>query len=136
MLIGYILYRYGVKESEAYASVAHMKWDTLKKLYRVNPDRWEYRKIRPTGMYRKSFNKVLLYKVGEYDAVRVHLSYFGYVAFRFAKMFGQKRDKGLEIILDSIQEDIDKLRATAQEQISSANEQMEDIKLRLKEEQK
>ena len=135
MLISYILFRYGVKESGEYDEVTHMKWSTLKKLYWVNPEAWQYRKVKPYGIYRDSFNKVLMYRLDDGKKVRVHLSYFGYVAFRFARIFSKhKYNKGMELILVDTQDYIVKLREKSQAQILQANEQIEDIKLRLKEE--
>lgn len=135
MLISYILFRYGVKSSGEYGETTHMKWNTLKKLYWINPEAWQYHTVIPCGMYRKSFNKVLMYQLDHGKKVRVHLSYFGYLAFRFAQLFGKhKYDKGMELILNDMQDYIDELRNESQAQILQANQQMEDIKLRLREE--
>lgn len=134
MLIGYIFHRFGVKSSREYNEVANMKWRTLKSLYTVNPGRWSYEKVWSNEASHTSFNKVLLYETESGKTVRIYLSYFGYVAFIFAKLLSKHRyDKGTQTILDSVQNDIDKLRNEAQKQMEAAQEQMRDIELRLKE---
>ena len=125
MLISYILFRYGVAYSDDYIKTTRMKWDMLKKLYRVNPKAWLYRKVYVNSIHRKSFTKVLMYRLDNGVKVRVHLSYFGYIAFRFAKTFSHsKYNEGMQLILDDVQSDIDKLREEAQRQINSAREQI------------
>lgn len=125
MLISYILFRYGVADSDDYIKTTHMKWNMLKRLYRVNPKAWMYRKVYVNSIYRRSFTKVLMYRLDNGDKVRVHLSYFGYIAFVFAKTFGHsKYNEGMQLILDDIQRDIDKLREEAQRQIDSARKQI------------
>lgn len=143
------------KNSRCFSKTARLSWKTLKKIYGINPNRWRYEKVIEKVIDNgytiiKRWNKVILYntKNNEEDMwenntcrlwyitgykysnyiVRIKLSFFGWLAFHFNRIFNKRKDiEGTEMVLDSVSKDINKIRQQSQEQIAEANRMMQEV---------
>lgn len=128
----------GNNKSLSFGETTTIDWKTLKDIYRVKPNRWRYESvIRPNCCYQMSEDKVLLYDAGEnwddrLKIVRVQLSFIDWVKFNWHKR-KPRQTKGIELILDTAQDDIFELKSLARKEIDQANEQMQEIQKKISE---
>ena len=92
---------------------------TIRFLLYNTGDRW-HKSI--DGLYDESFK-----------IVRIQLSLIDYIKFRI-NMIHPKDDEGLTIILNTVNSDIEVVRAEAQRQIEEATKSMKEIKDRVEQE--
>lgn len=101
---------------------AKMKWKTIKSLYPINPDKWDY-----TITYDDEFPLRILY----YKHIPIMLNIFDFIKFRIAykihaHAYGcdKSNHEALERILTDVQQDIDEKKEQAQKQIDLALKDM------------
>lgn len=107
---------------------AKMKWKTIKKLYPINPKKWDYDFGRYGGL--DEFPVRILY----YDKTPIMLSTIDFIRFRIAYRiharsygFGTDNYEALEDIIEDVQKDIDKQREQAQKEINTAIKEMKGV---------
>lgn len=122
-IIEILIYR--IKVVLSGADYAKMKWKTIKSLYPINPDKWDY-----TLLDSDEFPLRILY----YQHTPIMLNIFDFIKFRIAYKiharsygFDKLNHKALERILTDVQEDIDKQKAQAQSQIDLALKDMKGV---------
>lgn len=140
-------YRYSQIKNQSYEYITTMSGKQFKNIYMLDPSKWRYSKVmNPNYTLLATDGKFLLYNAtGDWslrgdllfpepyqfqnknEIVRVHLSFFAWLYYiRFKKLFDKtEMNKGMEIILKSAQNDIDKLKAQAQQEIYDANKMMD-----------
>ena len=140
-------YRYSQTKNQSYEYTTTMSGEQFKNIYMLDPSKWRYSKVMNPGYTLLATDgKFLLYNAtGDWglrndilfpepyqfqnknEIVRVHLSFFAWLYYiRFKKIFDKiEINKGMEIILKSAQNDIDKLKAQAQQEICDAGKMME-----------
>ncbi len=133
----YVEDMHSARESESYNLTVRLPYKQFKQFYWVNPKRWHYiRVLKKDCSSLRTKHKFLLYHSGNSDdIIRVNLIFPGNIWFFFARLFRKFCDtstsRGSEVLLESVQRDIDVLRKNNQAQIKEATEQMENIRLRL-----
>ncbi len=131
---------YSARNSESYNLTVRLPYKRFIQFYWVNPERWRYTRVTKKDCCTlETRHKFLLYYSGNSnDVIRVNLSFPGNILFFFARLSRRfhSTSRGSETLLESVQKDIDRLREINQAQIKEATEQMESIKLRLKEQNK
>lgn len=142
-------YRYSLTNNQSYEYATTMNGKQFKNIYMLDPSKWRYSKVMdPNYTLLATDGKFLLYNAtGDWslrrdilipepyqfqnknEIVRVHLGFFAWLYYiRFKKLFDKtEMNKGMEIILKSAQNDIDKLKAQAQQEIYDANKMMKFI---------
>lgn len=139
LIISYIEYRifnYGDINSISYGSVAKLKWNQVKAIYNSNPKRWRFSPIVEQGYnFIETHYKALLFNAGNAwgennrQIVRIQLSFFDYLKFLHAKKHKiNGYSKGIEMILQATQKDINDLTKMANKEIQNAKYQIEEIK--------
>lgn len=129
--------RVGACTGNYYGHTAKLKWKSIKSLYPLNRARWRYRPI--TNAWG---NKVrcLLFNAGDQwedsgyygyknsdQIVRVQLSLIDFIKFRLKSKFTKEQDLGTELILQTSQKDIDKIRQSAERELDKAQVLMENL---------
>lgn len=149
LFIKWLCFNYNHLKSISYSGeTAKLKYRTLCNFYHSNPKRWRYEQIvRTHFMHTKNYVKILLFNSGDnwktddfYDTycdknriIRVQLSFIDYIRFLWDKTFTKNiPTKGMNMILEAVQEDIKVLSDIAQDNIEKAEKDMKDIELRLK----
>lgn len=138
----YWTFNYSDINSVSYGSVAKLKWNQVKAIYNSNPKRWRFSPIIEQGYnFIETPYKALLFNAGNAwgednrQIVRIQLSFFDYLKFLYAKRHKiGKYSKGIEMILKATQKDINDLSKMANEEIRTANYQIEKIEKSLQKE--
>lgn len=127
-------FSYGNERSDTFKFSAQLKWKQVKSIYHSNPNRWRFEKIiKPDYFTITTSTKYLLYDTGIGKIVRIRLSFIDYIKFLIAKTCSYGKDtEGLELILESVKKDIEHLSEMANEEIKSANKQIETIQTKIK----
>lgn len=116
-------------KSDSYKYTIKLNWKQLKDFYNINHDRWSYKQVVAPG-YRslKTKTKAILFQTDD-GLVRIHLGPLTWLRFKFSRIFNKfpKGDIGMEIFLDTVQEDIDKIRHISEQEIEEANERMKAV---------
>ena len=126
-------------KSESYSHTVTLTWKQVKDFYRINHDRWTYRTVRvPSYRSMRTKTKALLYDTGELnrwyesEIVRIHLGPISWMKFKMARIFNKNHSNpGMELFLDSIQDDIDKIRKKSEQEIEESNEKMEELLVKM-----
>lgn len=112
----YVGYRYAANHKRS--EYAPMKWSMVKRLYFVNPDRFEYEACGDGEM------RVLFYKIYDYKRIPIMLSFYGYQKLRFHYLKSliiekkKNRNKTLALVIEFAQKDINKLKEKAEKEQS------------------
>lgn len=141
-IIIYLSWRYRNHKSCDLTGSCKMKWSMIKKLYRVNPYKWDFEKIDCPTNYGKTDFRYLLYSPNsgyryKGEAIRIDTSIFGFILLYFfynrSKRLKKKQieNKHLAVVLEDAQRDISQLTAQAQHEIDKARKITEQIGARL-----
>lgn len=110
-----------------------LKWKTLKDLYSVNPERWKYEEY---DKWKR--NSYLSYNANEDCSknkdkiVQIQLSFVDFLKLKwFASRNQGFSSPGTELLLTTVQEDIDELRKRSEKQIQESLQIMDEIKLEI-----
>lgn len=136
-----------IAKSPVYGSSVKITWKQLKQFYWINPKKWKYEKVLNNNYSSiKTMQKVLLYDItGRWATdrfglphnkaciIRIKLSLFDKIKFFVARHFRKtyKEYHDIEILLKSVQEDINTIKEISSSQIKEANSQIEKIALGL-----
>lgn len=109
---------------------AKMKWKTIKQLYHINPEKWDY----DCGRYEHFAGEEFPLRILYYENTPIMLTAIDFIRFRIAykihaHSYGCDKEshKALQNILEDVQKDIDKQREQAQNQIDSALKEMKGV---------
>ena len=147
LIVDWRSFNYSNLNSRSYGHVTRLTWKQVKNFYSINPTRWKFENIlREDYQVVTTTIRFLLYNTGDrwhksidglYDEsfkiVRIQLSLIDYIKFRI-NIIHPKDDEGLTIILNTVNSDIEVVRAEAQRQIEEATKSMKEIKDRVEQE--
>ncbi|MDE7345428.1 MAG: hypothetical protein K2N48_01660 [Muribaculaceae bacterium] len=106
---------------------AKMKWKTIKKLYPINPEKWDYN----YGRYERYAGEEFPLRILYYENTPIMLTAIDFIRFRIAykihaHTYGcdKASHRALKNIMEDVQEDIDKQKEQAQKEIDTALQEM------------
>lgn len=106
---------------------AKMKWKTIKRLYPINPEKWNY----TCGRYERHLGEEWPQRILYYKDTPIMLTAIDFIKFRIAyrihaHSYGCDKDNhmALKNIMEDVQHDIDKQKEQAQREIDLAMKEM------------